>query len=99
MAVRPSDAVRAEVLVGFDEMRLERWRPPRAGDTRLAVGDDRAGKPARSRQRRQAQDDAGGIAARIGDQAGPGDLRPTQLRKTVDGLAQQLSVLVRVAVP
>ena len=92
------EAVRAEVLADLGEVRRQLQRPARAGDARLRIDDHAAVEPARRRQRRQAQDGGGRVAARHGDQLRLADGVAVQFGQAVDGVGQELRRGV-VAVP
>src|SRR4029077_11933535 len=92
MAMRKK-IVSLEIFVDFDEVKVTTGIFAGAADTRLAITDyaavsDQTGFG----EGAHGENDTGGVATGIGDQARGGDFLGVQLGKAVDGLAEPVCV-------
>ena len=85
----PWHAVRVDVLVGSDEVRLLAGRPTRSRHPRLRV-DHYVVDQALTRERRQRKERGRRIAAGVGDEIGLADLLAIALGQPVHGLVEHL---------
>src|SRR5579862_2213167 len=85
------DGVGGEVVGGVDEMCVGGWGFSGAADSGLGVGDDAVidVDEASLNEWGEAENDGGGVAAGVGDEAGVADFVAVQFGTAVDGLGLQ----------
>ena len=86
------DRVGGEIVGGIHEVGLGGGRLAGAADAGFGVADDAVVEidEAGAEERGEREDDGGGVAAGIGDEAGRGDLVAMQLGGAVDGFGLEL---------
>ena len=79
-----------EIFVDFDEVEVATRIFAGATGSGLAIAHDAAGagEEAGIGKRAEGEDDAGGVAAGIGEKTGLGDLRGIEFGKTIDGFPE-----------
>ncbi len=94
------DGVGGEVVGRVHEVRGGGGRFARAGDAGFGVGDDAVVEidDVGADERSEREDDGGGVAAGVGDEAGGFDLGGVELGRAVDGFGLELRGAVRVGV-
>src|SRR5580692_8547998 len=90
-----------EIFVDFDELEVAAWISACAADAGFAIADDALVWRDKTSigERAEGKDDAGGVAAGIGDEASFCDFFGIELGKAVDGFAEIISVRRRQLVP
>src|ERR1700687_1272050 len=93
VAVR-EEAVGLEIFIDLNEVEIAPQAFARSARTGLAVADDarEGGNPACCGERPQAEDDAGGVTAGIGDQSSLADLGGIELGNSIDGFSEPIGV-------